>query len=678
MLPQALATIAAIAAVTAISPGTARASGRKPGAKGKAGRPSGKKDAGKRSADASPAGTKGAASRPPVKTGKKSRLPEGWPAWRFPPMAPPLEDARRKAERNADATNFYESTFAWDGLRALALRVYGPDDPRPWAALSRAARNLLDSEKQTEATKASELTPSNVPELAELLRRTATISLDAARGLAGPPCQGGTGGRPASGDAMDQEIAFARETAKELDDWVARLGRPPHATFPGPFASASSVIYPGFEAAQRDLPWKSAEDFRLLLAREESPGGSGPGTVEALSLRSRLGGEIFDSGDPTREKEALDLLREASEGLDTLLGPGDTGALDAKIRLARCLAGLAGSGRLLETMDEVPPPERLRAAEALLREALSLAGGLPAPLRNSYALNTHLKLARVLCLLKGPRDGFNECLAASEGQHGMYPNTPPSASFFVFGECYRYSGLAKDALKSYSGALWQNRAELGWRHPKTAQALALAGDMALIEEGKGAAMPFWALALEALEDGGELFEMDRAGLEYRLGQELAESKRHEEALPILERALSRAAGALGESNWMPVKCLLLLCNTRFALGSLEAAEEGWRKSVRFLEGLRGLPRTRTGKEKHTDLLYLALMSLGGAISTRGDAEAAKDVWTKVIKIKLPATSKFAKNAKLLAANFFMSKPVVVKDIYRPDGGGPGGGGRKGR
>ncbi|MDR1312501.1 MAG: hypothetical protein LBQ12_02115, partial [Deltaproteobacteria bacterium] len=386
---------------------------------------------------------------------------------------------------------------------------------------------------------------------------------------------------------------------------------------PEPEAEAVPVPVPEPEPDAKSLLRETPDAFRLRLAEEEGPAGAGPGSREALALRSLLGAELCDSADPACWEEGLALLREASEGLDALRGPGCPDALDAKLAWARCLAALPGPGRIPWKITLSPPRKRLRAAEALLREAVSAADGLPDPPRLRFRTAARLKLAAVLVALEDRKGGVAEAeAAAAEG--GETDERAAALRAFETAECFRKGGNPRGAREFHRDALAARRENLGWRHPETAQSLAFSGDLEAQLQGDRAGMAFWALALEALEGGGELFERERAVLELRLGRALLDNGFSEAARPILEKTLGRAVALAGETDWLSLESLLSLSYARLFSGLAGPAEESFAKVALVLDGGAARPRTRAEAGQRGEMLFLALTGLGSALNSRGD------------------------------------------------------------
>jgi hypothetical protein len=273
-------------------------------------------------------------------------------------------------------------------LRGLAQASLGPDDPRPWAALSRTAFGVLKEPEYTE--EAAALAAGAV----EGLERAATVAAGS--------------GKPCDGDALAAETEFAREVLEASRRAVGRLpGRDPCLPFPAPAYHIGAGLYPGLPVPETVRP--RADDLRKELADADPEGA---GSAVALTIRSRLGealaneeawaraqvttlapwrpgtsGDSVDSGtsgdsgesgtsaDSSRppgvpgERSAEWLLRSASEGLDGLLGRTHPESLKARERLAWFLAGGSGPGvPPLPLACELPPAGDLREAEEAFLE----------------------------------------------------------------------------------------------------------------------------------------------------------------------------------------------------------------------------------------------------------------------------------------------------------------------
>ncbi|MDR1312753.1 MAG: tetratricopeptide repeat protein [Deltaproteobacteria bacterium] len=601
--------LASAAALLLFAAGTAHAApkspGGRPGAKG--GGPSGKKGSRKGSREASgKKGGKAGTSGPPH---GNTRLPKGWPEWRFQPGGTALERAHREADELVRRGATLEAAEAWDRVRAVARLSSSPGGLRYWCALSRCARALSDSTEEPggdgelpEVETAARLVGAAALASACLQYLPSTRSAAYALRLASvPSAPGGAPGSAAGvlgkelAAAMDAEHRFAFETAElssERLKWSSfPMSLPPlpasddfskyasgllgsffhlAAMMGGGYtenaadgttrvnlpASLSESLYPKYPS-KLGLPWHTPDYLRRLLADEEGPKGPGPGSRDALLTRSELGESLYDTGRTELEKEALELLREASLGLDASQGPRDRESLVAKERWARRMAGLFGTGRILARGGPEPLPGEMRRAAALLRDVASLAEGLrdgddyfaPGRYGPELRLTARITLARVTGKLEGPEQGFLKAQSVLDEREALAEvprgETAMARILAEAAECARGNKLYGEARDLHLRALALRRERLGWRHPETAASLAAAGDLAELA-GEGAAPgPFWALALEALAEAGEELAPDRAELSLRLGRWLTAEGEPASAVLLLEPALAWAGKARG-------------------------------------------------------------------------------------------------------------------------------------
>jgi tetratricopeptide (TPR) repeat protein len=639
-----------------------------------------------------------------------------------------VEGERRFATILAERGRFMDAAFVWDGVRALARLLYGPGDPRVLAALARTAGSIWESSeiavdahvaqqggdgtnlslreelavtlsaaaasgfmKIVEAG-GSESCPDCMPEVFREQRFVAATIHAAAASVFARPVQEDEGGGDAGG-APESRVGYGCAVFRYGGENACSEIFPEAGGFtvPEDWHSLGPMLFPAPEPAATSFLREATDVFRLRLAEAEGPAGAGPGSREALNLRSRLGAELCDSDDPASGEEGLGLLREASEGLDALQGPGGSDALDAKLNWARCLAELPGPARIPWEFPLTPPLKRLRAAEALLREAVSAADGLPDPHRLRFRPAARLMLARVLVALKDREGGIAEAEAAiaegdkdaaDERAEAEWGETDARAAIRAFetGEYFRNVGDLRTACGFHGDALEIRRILLGWRHPETAQSLALSGDLDALLEGSGAAMCFWAHALEALEGMGELFERERAMLELRLGQELMDNRFYAPALPILEKALARATGLAEETDWLYLESLRSLAFARFLSGLDSQAEENFEKLARLLDSGAARPRTRADAVRRQDMLFRVLAGLGSILKSRGNLAAAIETWSRALRIRLPDSSNVSGELKDGVRNAAMStrNNIMALLISRPKGpSGNGGVGRKG-
>jgi hypothetical protein len=299
---------------------------------------------------------------------------------------------------HASPVGWHISRFS-ELLRGLAQASLGPDDPRPWAALSRAAFGVMQE-----------------PECAE---EAAALAAGAVEGLDRAAAVAAGHGKPVDGGALAAETEFAREVLEASRRAAGRLpGRDPGLPFPAPAYHIGAGLYPGLHIRAPVSP--CADDLRIELAEADQEGA---GSAKALELRSRLGealadeeawararvttlapgrpgtsgasgasGTSGDSGDSgaspdssgtpgvTGERSAEGLLRSASEGLDALLGRTHPDSLSARERLARFLAGGSGPGvPPLPLACELPPAGDLREAEEAFLETSRAWSGTGRP-----------------------------------------------------------------------------------------------------------------------------------------------------------------------------------------------------------------------------------------------------------------------------------------------------------
>jgi hypothetical protein len=172
--------------------------------------------------------------------------------------------------------------YVWDGARAATLWALGPDDPRVWGALSRAARRYLDI--------ALKLERADVVARPPISRFAARLAAGATRGF-DAIARAATSGAPIPAT----ELSFARETL------AIALSESPRADGLKPFSppAANSVAEAWLQEnsatatpARGRAPFPSAEELRDELARAEGPQRRARNSKEALEVRSRLGLEL--------------------------------------------------------------------------------------------------------------------------------------------------------------------------------------------------------------------------------------------------------------------------------------------------------------------------------------------------------------------------------------------------
>jgi tetratricopeptide (TPR) repeat protein len=431
-------------------------------------------------------------------------------------------------------------SFVWDGTRALALCLFGPERPEVWAALSRTARSYLDL---AFSLKSSEKKARKI-----CLRIAASLALGAIGGF-----KIAAGAKPPAAPIPAAELSFARETLdmalRESPFKLSLLTLPALSRLLPALSPAEAQELMGLSVAtalarakprafplafesvlQAEEPFPSAETLRDALARAEGPAGPGPDSKEALGVRSRLGLELWDEGDRASAAEATEALREAAEGLARLLGPEAPESLSAKERLARRLVGLNGFGRIPPLFPRLSAPDEIALGLKLAQEIKESAPAsdegetLLASIKKGGA--TELAVTREL-LGKDPpgaisADGEND-LAARK----LYDLALASAS----SEDKR---LAVDACAKSLSRRW---VFYGGRHPETASSLALLGDLYKDENGRG--LPYWALALEAvggLRARGGRHAIMAAELLRRIGMVFLETSDHLQAASVFREA----------------------------------------------------------------------------------------------------------------------------------------------
>jgi hypothetical protein len=585
--------------------------------------------------------------------------PAGWPPWMFGDMGRVLEAQRLFAELKTAEGSMLDAAHAWDGVRALARLLLGPDDPRSWAALSRSARSLGEHATGGECPKYPNL-PSGMP--LRLFRARGAISMAAGAvwALGEPRLEparvavprydspdGTPGGEPdwvRRARIWDRtvELGFAGETLGMIAGMTPETDEDP----PPPLRSLAEALYPGLGPEAGKDPFPSAGELWKRLRTADGPDGPGPGSRESLVLRSLLGAELWDTGGRERSAEALELMREASMGLDGIAGERAGCSLDARERLARRLGGMYGRGTVLPGIPEMPPPPDIAGAVELFRglERLAPAGPEGEAMRrragrcavalsvirdgeDETLLQKLISLAdRLMSELRSERPSLDACregLDTGELLRRLSPATAPSAD--------RLFMLSVDTHRNL----------LGGRHPETAPALASAADMWRSLSREVRPCPFWALALESLEGLGDRYETFRAELELRFVPMLVQDGRvgAGTAALLLASACRRLGGALGATSQPALKASLEAAVVLSAAEEEDAAEEFFTRIVTLLDGAP--PRSDPDPRMPSDaaVLSTALAGKGAAMIGRGDMPGGTELLRRSTGIAALATAK---------------------------------------
>ncbi|MDR1164906.1 MAG: hypothetical protein LBO66_03370 [Deltaproteobacteria bacterium] len=568
-------------------------------------------------------------------------LPEDWPEWNYPRAGNVFEKMRHWAEDHTKVTSSHGAAHGWDGTRAVALLALGPGDPRVWAALSRSAKSLADH--------AAEMSVS-LGDMREFrLRAAASVAMGALEGFdeVERAAAKGAGDGPPPIAAGERE--FARKTLDRINAAVPAGRRAAFA--PRAARSLAEALYPVDgpflgRAGQKPVGelFPSAPELRGALARAEGPGGPGPGSREALSLKSRLGLELWDSGGATAAREAAELLTEASSGLDSLLGPENPEALAAKERLARRLAGLPGYGKIMPHPLRIPADPDLVAARALFREIKKLAprGVAGRPIRKRAEMGA---LAAGVGREVSPaaRDAVEEAICDFMTQHFK-------ATMAGNGGCFEYcdygddegasrlgfdldtvsvrAGLGDMDAEAHGFALARRRYVLGGRHPETACSLALTMVPSEIHEGDFA---YWILAVEALEGRGGRYASQEAELKVRIGRFFLSEGDYDLAAVVLAEADKLYLDSWGERCQERLECAALLAQALRESGDATGAEKISRSLLALLDGAP--PRRDPEPTLPSDALILAsaLAGTAAAMFSRGEREEASRLMKRAME-----------------------------------------------
>ncbi|MDR1037412.1 MAG: tetratricopeptide repeat protein [Deltaproteobacteria bacterium] len=588
--------------------------------------------------------------------------PEGWAEWDFPAMGLLLEKQRFLAETKQRKGDLLGAAHDWDGLRALARNIFGPRDPRTFASLSRSARSLAEHVIGPRAVAG--------PLSAEMASGAASMASGVLLGLEDaeidpqdsspmipwPGLMAGFGPQPNLGDPPgDWGGKTRRETSRALAEAIAGekafasdtlqliRARAPHAVWdsapPLPLMSLSEAVYPKGRHGESDpCPFPPPDELRRRLSAAEAPGGPGPKSREALVLMSRLGEALTDFGGEDQTFEGTGLMRNASKGLDSLAGPGDPDALEAKERLARRLAGLSGYGKILEPYVNEPSRGNLSQAHWLFRNIWKLAPageeGEPLRLRSRMCTFWATFAKKVLAESDSP-DGTSDMkptgdfimsagwlmaigmeMDEGEGDFKM-PGAWVGRSAFDFAEMMHFSQVFPAYTHFHRLSLRVRRHALGGRHPETARSMSCLAD-GLYPEKEEKAAAYWAQALEALEDQGETEDLNRAEVEFRLGRAVMMAREYGQAIPILEKSEETFRRLLGETHQRTLTPTISLAQSLYWAGFTEEAGKIYARTVSLLEDIPD--RKRESRYHTTDKGYLsvAMAGLGATMYLRGE------------------------------------------------------------
>ncbi|MDR1038950.1 MAG: hypothetical protein LBR80_02030 [Deltaproteobacteria bacterium] len=648
-----LAFIAAVAlAALTIRCGTALASPRKSGkgpgkrkeqgkgkGKTKGKRPGKGKGGNKPPSKRGPAGTGTFLRSVAVKGGDDSPsgrpLPEGWPEWNFPHMEKILESQRHLAESMVSDGKLLEAAHAWDELRALALLLFGPGDPRVWASLSRSAGALAilnDGPGDPDSGRIRKF----VAPAASSVAAGARAGLEEAFAahppdsrLWKPSLPWERGDMPGDWEKRrDRELAFAEGTLARLPAGSG-LSRGEPAP---PLRSLAEAMYPGDregigEAPSAEDPFPSFDELRARWKAAEGPGGPGAGSREELALRSLLGAELWDTdGREEAAEEAISLMREASAGLDRAAGDRDRDSLAAKESLARRLGGMVGYGSVPPAHFVLRPRADRTSARNLFRSLLKLAPAGP----EGERLRRRAAIA-VAGLSLGLDEGqghaamdlaFAANRLLSKGS-GKDEELEAARCSFDVAEFMLHDGAAAIAERHFFFALGLRRFFLGWSHPEVAVTLGRMGD-ALNSDGKvGRACANWALALEALEGRGDRYEFFRADLEFRLGRTVMLEAETLQAIPILERAEERYRRVRGEMSQHALEAAAFIGISHYHAMDVRRSGKAYMRIVKLLDGVLPVSDPDPALAPYEDLLSVALAGAGAAAIACGETAGGR-------------------------------------------------------
>jgi tetratricopeptide (TPR) repeat protein len=313
-------------------------------------------------------------------------------------------------------------------------------------------------------------------------------------------------------------------------------------------------------------PFPSAEELRDALAKAEGPQGRGPDSQEALALKSRLGLELWDMAaveDEASAEEATEPPREASVGLDRLLGPAAPESLRAKERLARRLAGLYGYGRIPPLSQEFSTSAELAAAQKIIRE-IKKSAPLGAATKALVAYIEKDSAMAISVARKFQNEGqlATITITGEEDQVGR--------AFHDLALVAAVSGDVNSTMSLRGNALSRRGAFYGDRHPETARSFALMGDL---QEDERIALPYWALALEAIAPRGSRYAIMKAELARRIGVTFFMEDDYAQAAKVFREAAGLYGSCRPDWDRGRLDCASSLAMCLFAAGDLADARK---------------------------------------------------------------------------------------------------------
>jgi hypothetical protein len=567
-----------------------------------------------------------------------------------------LEKERDSAEEFTREGIAHGAAHAWDAMRALVRLTFGPDDPRVWASLSRSARSLANF-----AVDPNERLRS-IPEFH--LNAAASLAASAAAGF-DAVSQASAGGDGSSGVPVPpSERSFAEETLAWIRSKAHAAGL---VIGPWPASSLAEAIYSENNPRMALLAQKpeaftfpSALELRAALAK-----AGDPGSQEALSLRSRLGMELWDTGGKDAALESTELLREASAGLDALLGPKSPESVAAKERLARRLSGMNGYGSL------APFPflkylSKRNSAEgrALFKELKNLAprGAKGDELRRRAA--TGEITARIVTDIGKAYGDARKLMEDSMDTFffpgGIQKNRPLTEShdLVMLG---LHSGNGEMASSINGLVLAGRRNFLGGRQPETAYSLALAGDL-LGDTYTSCA--FWALAMEALEGRGERYCCQEAELKLRIARTLFFENDFSQAARLFKEAEGIFLAERGEASPERVECAAFFAGTQFRSRSGDHCESGEIFSS-LLKLIDGVPPWDYPVLEIKEAQVLALVLAGAAadMSAHGETERGAPLMARASELRARYTGPFQAGR---LADFYLGRHAMFRAKAMPN------------